>query len=181
MPPPAPVETTPLVPRPVATMRVAPPQPPVNVAPGSLEPPDPLGLDTSVHIVDATEAPARPATGAATRPAPARGAANIPAIASATPPPDAAVDTPTEAPAGAATYSVVLAKVDSESEARAQLSPLSKKYSSLLGARRLNYHREKSGGAYVWQVRTSGLNEADAEALCERITAAGGECNALPQ
>jgi hypothetical protein len=181
---------TPLVPKPVATTRVSPPQPVANVLPGSLEPPDPLGLDSppAVHVVDANEAPVRTPGGGTARaqaqPPAAKPAAT--ALATAAPMPASAGETdgndaqPAEQ-ASAATFTVVLAKADSEGEARAQLSPLTKKYGSLLGARRLSYHREKSGGAYVWQVRTSGLSESDAQTLCERITAAGGDCSASPQ
>jgi len=78
-------------------------------------------------------------------------------------------------------FSILLASVETESEARAKLTQFKQKFASLLGARRLNYHRTKQDGALVWHVRSTGLTEADAEELCEQIERAGGECAAWPQ
>jgi len=78
-------------------------------------------------------------------------------------------------------FSVVLASVETEAEARAKLGPLKQKFGTALGARRLNYHRTKQDGAFVWHVRSAGLTEADAEAVCEQIEKAGGECVVLDQ
>ena len=86
-------------------------------------------------------------------------------------------DAPANTAAAGGTFSVVLAKVESESDARAQLGPLQTKYGSLLRGHRLSYHREKVGGAFVWNVRTTGLGEAEARILCERINTDGGECS----
>ena len=78
-------------------------------------------------------------------------------------------------------FSVVLARVETEGEARAKLGPLKQKFGALLGGRRLNYHRVKEGGAYVWRVRSPGLTEDDATEICEKIESAGGDCTASSQ
>jgi hypothetical protein len=78
-------------------------------------------------------------------------------------------------------FSVVLAQVETEGEARAKLGPLKQKFGTLLGARRLSYHRVKEGAAYVWRVRSAGLSEADATDICDKIETAGGDCSAVPQ
>ena len=78
-------------------------------------------------------------------------------------------------------FSVVLARVETEGEARAKLGPLKQKFGAALGGRRLNYHRVKEGGAYVWRVRSPGLTEDDATEICEKIESAGGDCSAVAQ
>jgi len=78
-------------------------------------------------------------------------------------------------------FSVVLARAETEGEARAKLGPLKQKFGSLLGARRLSYHRVKEGGAFIWRVRSAGLNEAQANEICEQIESAGGECSPAAQ
>jgi hypothetical protein len=74
-------------------------------------------------------------------------------------------------------FMIVLATVESESEARAQLQQLHKKYAGL-GLKKLGYTRVKSGPDYVWRVRSTGLSEEEAGELCEKISAAGGKCTA---
>ena len=78
-------------------------------------------------------------------------------------------------------FSIVLASVETESQARAQLGQLKQKFGSLLGARRLNYHRTKQEGAFLWHIRSTGLSEGEAEELCEQIERAGGDCAAVEQ
>lgn len=103
------------------------------------------------------------------------------------PPPKAAVavaSAPATAPAETdkpARFAIILASVETEAEARAKVGQFKQKFGSLLGARRLNYHRTKQDGALVWHVRSTGMTEADAEELCEQIERAGGECAAWPQ
>ena len=75
-------------------------------------------------------------------------------------------------------FSVVLARVETEGEARAKLGPLKQKFGALLGGRRLNYHRVKEDGVYIWRVRSPGLTEDDATEICEKIESAGGDCTA---
>ncbi len=78
-------------------------------------------------------------------------------------------------------FAIVLAQVETEGEARAKLGPLKQKFGALLGGRRLSYHRVKDGGAYVWRVRSAGMNEDEAADLCEKIESAGGDCSAVAQ
>ena len=78
-------------------------------------------------------------------------------------------------------FAIVLAQAETEGEARAKLGPLKQKFGALLGGRRLSYHRVKDGGAYVWRVRSAGMNEDEAADLCEKIESAGGDCSAVAQ
>jgi hypothetical protein len=75
-------------------------------------------------------------------------------------------------------YMIILASVETEAEARAQLQQIHKKYSAALGAKKLGYTRVKSGNDYVWRVRSTGLSEDEAEEICEKIETAGGKCTA---
>ena len=142
----------------------------------------------------------------AVAPPPARRVATPPAapppppppVAASMQPPKAQAAPPSQAPAPAAapdpaptvaegeqpsrrTFSIVLARVETEGEARAKLGPLKQKFGAALGGRRLNYHRVKEGGAYVWRVRSPGLTEDDATEICEKIESAGGDCSAVAQ
>ncbi len=82
---------------------------------------------------------------------------------------------------GRSLYSIILARVPTEGEARAKLGPLKQKFGNLLGGRRLSYHRVKEGGAFVWRVRSAGLSEDDATDICDKIETAGGDCSAVAQ
>ena len=130
--------------------------------------------------------PAPPERRAPPPPGPAPGGRAAPA---SSPPPKAAVAAAVASAPAAATaetdkparFAIILASVETESEARAKVGQFKQKFASLLGARRLNYHRTRQDGALVWHVRSTGLTEADAEELCEQIERAGGECAAWPQ
>ena len=106
------------------------------------------------------------------------------AMQPAKPPTPAADPAPTAAeaePSGRRNFSIVLARVETEGEARAKLGPLKQKFGALLGGRRLSYHRVKEDGVYIWRVRSAGLTETDASELCDKIEGAGGDCTADPQ
>jgi hypothetical protein len=92
-----------------------------------------------------------------------------------------AVPVDTDKPARADGFTIILASVETEGEARTKLGQFKQKYGSQLSGRRLNYHRTKQDGAIVWHVRSTGMSEEDAEAICEQIEKAGGECSAMPQ
>jgi len=130
----------------------------------------------------APPAPPTPVTTAAIQaPRSAPAAAPVPPTPAAVPttepaPPAADSDQP-----GRRNFSIVLARVETEGEARAKLGPLKQKFGAALGGRRLNYHRVKEGGAYVWRVRSPGLTEDDATEICEKIESAGGDCTAVAQ
>jgi len=112
------------------------------------------------------------------KPTPAPPAPTAPVAA---PAPEAAPPTADGEQPARRNFSVVLARVETEGEARAKLGPLKQKFAAALGGRRLNYHRVKEGGAYVWRVRSPGLTEDDATEICEKIESAGGDCTASPQ
>ena len=123
------------------------------------------------------QAPAPPAATAPTQPPQPVAAAMQPPKPQTEPTPPAA-----EAePSGKRNFSIVLARVETESEARAKLGPLKQKFGALLGGRRLSYHRVKEDGVYIWRVRSAGLTEGDASDLCDKIEGAGGDCTAAPQ
>jgi hypothetical protein len=126
-------------------------------------PPAPTALQTQQsQPLAATIQPPKPPTAAAAPPEP---------------PPSAA-----EAEqSGRRNFSIVLARVETEGEARAKLGPIKQKFGAVLGGRRLNYHRVKEDGVYIWRVRSQGLTENDANELCDKIEGAGGECTAEAQ
>ena len=103
------------------------------------------------------------------------------ALQPAKPPVDASPPAAEAEPSGRRNFSIVLARVETESEARAKLGPLKQKFGALLGGRRLSYHRVKEDGVYIWRVRSAGLTETDASELCDKIEGAGGDCTADPQ
>ena len=121
-------------------------------------------------------APPQPTPVAATQqpPKPTVAAAAAPAT------PDRAPPAEGEQPARR-TFSIVLARVETEGEARAKLGPLKQKFGAMLGGRKLNYHRVKEDGVYIWRVRSPGLSEDDASEICEKIERAGGDCTASSQ
>ena len=118
---------------------------------------------------------AQPAPMAATM-QPPKPSAPAAAVTPDPPPPAADAEQPARR-----NFSVVLARVETEGEARAKLGPLKQKFGALLGGRRLNYHRVKEDGVYIWRVRSPGLTEDDASEICEKIESAGGDCTASSQ
>ena len=130
--------------------------------------------------------PARRATPTPIPPAaaPMQQAQPVAAATQTAKPPTPADPTPPAAeaePSGRRNFSIVLARVETEGEARAKLGPLKQKFGALLGGRRLSYHRVKEDGVYIWRVRSAGLTETDASELCDKIEGAGGDCTADPQ
>ena len=126
----------------------------------------------------ATPPPPPPMVAAAVqppRPTPAPAAPTAPVAA---PAPEAAPPAADSEQPARRNFSVVLARVETEGEARAKLGPLKQKFGALLGGRRLNYHRVKEDGVYIWRVRSPGLTEDDATEICEKIESAGGDCTA---
>ena len=130
--------------------------------------------------------PARRATPTPIPPAaaPMQQAQPVAAATQTAKPPTPADPTPPAAeaePSGRRNFSIVLARVETEGEARAKLGPLKQKFGALLGGRRLSYHRVKEDGVYIWRVRSAGLTETNASELCDKIEGAGGDCTADPQ
>ncbi len=152
---PAPMIAVVSEPQQISAPRTAPPLPPVPPERRALsQPPAPA-------MAQAAPAPLQPP-----KAAPASGPAAV------------TTETEKEKPAR---FAIILASVETESEARTKLGQFKQKFGGVLGARRLSYHRTKQDGALVWHVRSTGMTEADAEELCEQIEKAGGECAAWPQ
>lgn len=124
----------------------------------------------------APQAPPAPTAAPTQPPAPVAAA-----VQPAKPPVDATPSAAEGEPSGKRNFSIVLARVETEGEARAKLGPLKQKFGALLGGRRLSYHRVKEDGVYIWRVRSAGLTEGDASDLCDKIEGAGGDCTAEPQ
>lgn len=78
--------------------------------------------------------------------------------------------------AAEAAYSAILASPAAETEARAMLAELSKKYGTALAGHRLTYHRAKGAEGIIYQVRVAGLASGDAQALCTKLGKAGASC-----
>ncbi len=154
--------------------------------------PRPMGLqpDPAVALAQATPAPRVMALAPMRQPAPA---APAPAAAlapakdkPAREPKPAKVEPAKVEPAAAAepesasierdgeSYTLVLATVGSRQAADAELRKLIQKHPGVLSGK-LTYSRVKDD---VWQVRTKGLNEDQAQSLCSKIEAAGGSCTA---
>ena len=155
--------------------------PPLALQPGLQQAAAPIGAPLQLGL--ANSAPAAPAPPpVAPRPLQTARAPVQPQPLDSPAPPPIANDEPPAAAVAAGTFAAILASTESEADARAQLVPLQKRFVGVLGGKRLSYHREKvAGGAFQWRIRTTGLSEADAEALCSRVSAAGGECSTSPQ
>ena len=154
---PAPMTAVVGEPQQISAPRTAPPLPP---APPERRAPNP---PVTPQVAQVAQAPILPPKAA---PAPA--------------PAPTTAEAEKEKPARA-NFAIILASVETEADARAKVVQFKQKYASLLGARRVNYHRTKQDGALVWHVRSTGMTETEAETLCEQIEKAGGECAAWPQ
>ena len=153
----------------------------------------PAAMRSVLNEPQQISAPEPEARSAVAPPPPARRASAptappSPPVATTLQPPKAPAATPDPAPPAAETapptgrsFSIVLASVETEGEARAKLGPLKQKFGPLLGGHRLSYQRVKEDGVYIWRVRSPGLTEDDASEICEKIESAGGECAASPQ
>jgi hypothetical protein len=115
---------------------------------------------------------------------PAPRAAPAPAIAPQQPARREVSPPPAPGPAAAApaspdgSYSAFLsAGLPDQATARAQLLDMQRKYAGALGSRRLSYKGVKSGGSLTYRLRVGHLSRADAEALCTRVKAQGGDCD----
>ena len=149
-------------------------------APRSAPPLPPAPPERRAPIAPVTQPMAQVAQAPMAPPKAAPVSAPAPVPASSPVPATVAAETEKENPSRGV-FAIILASVETEAEARAKVGLFKQKFASLLGARRLNYHRTKQDGALVWHVRSTGMTEADAEELCDQIEKAGGECAAWPQ
>jgi hypothetical protein len=64
-----------------------------------------------------------------------------------------------------------------QARARAQLLDMQRKYAGALGGHRLSYKGVKSGSELTYRLRVGHLSREEAEGLCTRIKAQGGDCD----
>jgi hypothetical protein len=89
---------------------------------------------------------------------------------------------PSTAVASAATpaagdFAVQLAAPRSEADARSAIQRFQSKYSDALGETELGVRKASdANGDAVYRVRTAGMSKADAQALCQKLKADGGDC-----
>ncbi len=84
-----------------------------------------------------------------------------------------ATETPTASvPSGM--FPPQLGAAGSEAEARDLSGRLSRKFADVAG--RLSVHKAQSGDKTVYRLRVSGLSQADAKALCAKVSSGGGNC-----
>jgi hypothetical protein len=77
---------------------------------------------------------------------------------------------------GAGGYAIQLASRPTEADARAASSQLRTRYSEQLGGKPVNVVSGEANGRTVFRVRAGGFTQADANAACDAIKAAGGGC-----
>ena len=74
-------------------------------------------------------------------------------------------------------FAVQLAAPRSEADARSAIQRFQSKYSDALGEIELGVRKgSDTNGEAVYRVRTAGMSKADAQALCQKLKADGGEC-----
>ncbi|QGM99214.1 SPOR domain-containing protein [Methylocystis parvus] len=110
---------------------------------------------------------ARTATTPAAKPKPA------PKVAAVEPPPPAADAAAPASPAGSSTggYAVQFGAANSEEEARTLLKTVSAKYGV-----KATFKPAKVGDKTVYRVRVAGVSKDSANAICNKVKAAGGNC-----
>jgi len=85
-------------------------------------------------------------------------------------------ESPAATTGGTGAFAVQFAAPGSETEAHDLTSKLSAKYGAQLSGHRLTYHRVKVNDKDVYRVRTGGLSQSEAAALCEKVKSGGGSC-----
>ncbi len=80
------------------------------------------------------------------------------------------------APSGPRTYSVQLANRTPEEEARAAYDQLSDKFAADLGGKPATVTQAQVNGRSVYRIRVTPLSRDDANTLCTRLKASGGQC-----
>jgi len=84
--------------------------------------------------------------------------------------------TASPAPAGAGGYAIQLASRPTEADARSASTQLRSRYSAQLEGKPVNVVSGEANGRTVYRVRAGGFTQADANAACDAIKAAGGGC-----
>ncbi len=106
-------------------------------------------------------------------PAPVVAATPAPAPVRAPAPP---VAPPPSGDAGGGDFAVQLGAPGSEAEAREAVSRLQQRFGGVIGGRPLSVRPADVNGRTIFRVRVTGLSREDANGLCERLKAAGGQC-----
>ncbi len=83
---------------------------------------------------------------------------------------------PAQADAGTGDYAVQLAAPGSEAEARDAISRFQQRFGGVLGGYPLSARRAEVNNREIYRVRVGGLSREEANGLCERLKAAGGQC-----
>jgi hypothetical protein len=81
-----------------------------------------------------------------------------------------------EAPAGARSYAVQIAVRPTEAAARAAYDQLADKFATDLGGKPATVTEGKVNGRSVYRIRVTPLSREDANTLCTRLKASGGQC-----
>jgi hypothetical protein len=162
---------------------------PASPAPAPVaRPVAPPTAPTPAPTAAAPAAPGRPIppARAETQQAPVAAPAPAPAVVAAAP---AAAPAPVRAPqpvaapaplptgdAGSGDFDVQLGAPGSEAEAREAVSRLQQRFAGVIGGRPLSVRTAEVNGRTIYRIRMTGLSREDANGLCERLKAAGGQC-----
>jgi hypothetical protein len=172
---PAPTDPTPVAPPEPkvaegAVVDAAPPATPPEAHDGPAATPQPDSQTTG------TPAPP-PAQADDAMPLPSGGSAKTVATLVASPDTTAAESAPVPTPAAPAPVTVQLADTASEADARAVWAQLGERAPTLLHDRAPQVVRVEADGQPLWRLRTGGFaSQAEAEAFCTQVRAAGSEC-----
>lgn len=169
-------------PKPVPTITPAAAAPKAAVPPArtpapavaAATPTTPAAPKAESRPVTATQAP-RPTTPAVAPARPANAPISLvnPAPRTATAP----VARPAAAPAGGAGgFAVQLASRPTIEDARGASTQLGARYSGALAGKGTSVVSGQANGKTVYRIRANGYSQADANAACERVKAAGGSC-----
>lgn len=157
--------------RPQAPQTTTPPAAaPVASTPAAQQPPK---AETRPQQPAAAPRPAQPSQNA---PLPLNNnnrAATPPAAAPA-PAPQRVANAP--AASGGGGFAIQLASRPTESDARNASTQLAQRFAGQIGGRQTTVVRGEANGNTVYRVRALGFSQADANAACDRIRAAGGAC-----
>jgi hypothetical protein len=176
-----------VTPTPAPATPAQPPSPRVVTTSPSVPPAAPVAppkVETRPQSAVATAPTPRPTPPAATPPRPAPPAQpaaprgeNAPLALNPPRPQQAAATPRPAAPAatGGSGWSVQLASRPTQDDARAAATQLSSRFSSQLG-RSTTVVSGEANGRTVFRVRAQGFSQAEANAACDRVKAAGGQC-----
>ena len=139
--------------------------------------PTPKPETTNQAAADTTDgAPAPMQLGAASRPRPGAAGSATPVKAVKVASNDATATTAPAATTAGGGFAVQLAAPGTEQEARDASARIQRKYAGELGSYRPSVRKAEAGEKTVYRVRVGNLSRDDANALCAKLKAGGGEC-----